>query len=860
VTGSAMPRRRLRPWVIVVGLLILGAGLFVSPFASLPLDRAGRSMVAPLHLATITDVTPAAEPVASPVTVAAGEDPVSLVASWPEQATPAAATVVSVYIAAPHLSVPVATVPVAAGLHAVALPPLPAGTTDVVTVTVTGAGGSSMLGPSAPFPSVPVPHSVTAASGAGRPCEGAGYGLGRVTIDDYTGFQGSYCEPPGFTSGTGAFCADHALAYPSGASGYRWASSVVGGNEVLINQYGRAANPADVARLGWIYGTWGSTSDPARAVAIGAITHAVMGDYPGLAVADLDPPRLAVTGGDPTTIKADVESMWHASGRDAGPYAMKIDPGAGPFTVGGSYRGRVSLTGRGGGAETGIPITVSGSSVHVVPDQPATTGPDGSLSFTWSPTAATMTLAATSGVSLPGSEVTLWHAVTAPVAVQRVLTSAGPTTPATSISLTANAPASLTLLKASADAAWVPVGAGFDFDVAQRTGPEGVWQTVAQRSTAADGTMTPVGGLLAGPYRITESAHPPAFLPGGPWEGQLASGQDTKVVLTDQVATRPVTIAKIGENPLAQPIGAGVNFEVSYDPTASGTFATPVGTWTTGADGTTPARGLAPGRYQATETTPPPGYRLAPPATFTVAPMTAADLAAPGGGVQTVSMQDLAIRGVMKLKKLDADSGAVLPGAVLTVTTTGASDPSPTGPLSSSSPSSSSPPSSARPGVEVGAGTSPATAPASAGRDGARTIGTWTTGAEPIDVADLLAGTYVVTEVAAPPGYQLPNSASQTVTLAPGQSLAVTLADHRIPPAPPAAAPSPPLPAALAITAPSLPSRGMLAMTGLPLWRLTAAGLLLAMAGAIVLFASRRQGKNCAYRSPRQGAYRGGRR
>lgn len=855
-----MPRRRLRPWVIVVGLLILGAGLFVSPFASLPLDRAGRSMVAPLHLATITDVTPAAEPVASPVTVAAGEDPVSLVASWPEQATPAAATVVSVYIAAPHLSVPVATVPVAAGLHAVALPPLPAGTTDVVTVTVTGAGGSSMLGPSAPFPSVPVPHSVTAASGAGRPCEGAGYGLGRVTIDDYTGFQGSYCEPPGFTSGTGAFCADHALAYPSGASGYRWASSVVGGNEVLINQYGRAANPADVARLGWIYGTWGSTSDPARAVAIGAITHAVMGDYPGLAVADLDPPRLAVTGGDPTTIKADVESMWHASGRDAGPYAMKIDPGAGPFTVGGSYRGRVSLTGRGGGAETGIPITVSGSSVHVVPDQPATTGPDGSLSFTWSPTAATMTLAATSGVSLPGSEVTLWHAVTAPVAVQRVLTSAGPTTPATSISLTANAPASLTLLKASADAAWVPVGAGFDFDVAQRTGPEGVWQTVAQRSTAADGTMTPVGGLLAGPYRITESAHPPAFLPGGPWEGQLASGQDTKVVLTDQVATRPVTIAKIGENPLAQPIGAGVNFEVSYDPTASGTFATPVGTWTTGADGTTPARGLAPGRYQATETTPPPGYRLAPPATFTVAPMTAADLAAPGGGVQTVSMQDLAIRGVMKLKKLDADSGAVLPGAVLTVTTTGASDPSPTGPLSSSSPSSSSPPSSARPGVEVGAGTSPATAPASAGRDGARTIGTWTTGAEPIDVADLLAGTYVVTEVAAPPGYQLPNSASQTVTLAPGQSLAVTLADHRIPPAPPAAAPSPPLPAALAITAPSLPSRGMLAMTGLPLWRLTAAGLLLAMAGAIVLFASRRQGKNCAYRSPRQGAYRGGRR
>ena len=383
VSSPVLAVRRLRPWVITVIALLVGAAILLSPIGAAP-------PTAHPPLATITDVTPI--PAASPaaVTLSAGEDPSTVVVSWPAPAQPPSATAVDVYRspsagagagAGPLL----VSVPVAAGAHAVALPALPPGGTAVVTVVLSAPSGTTTLGPSAPFPTTPSPApSSASSSGPARsailspppsvpvPCLGAGYGVGRVTVNGYAGVQGSYCVPPAFTSGAGAFCADHGLDYPVGVAGYGWVSSVAGTATALSNQYGRATDPADVARLAWIYATWATTTDPARAVAVGIITHAVMGDYPGLAVADLDPPRMAVAGGDPAAIVADVGTMWHAAEAAAGPYTMHIDPGPGPFTVGGQYHGRVVLTGRGGGPEVGVPISVSGATVAA--DPAATTG------------------------------------------------------------------------------------------------------------------------------------------------------------------------------------------------------------------------------------------------------------------------------------------------------------------------------------------------------------------------------------------------------------------------------------------------------------------------------------------------------
>ena len=759
--------RRLRPWVITVIVFLIGAAVLLSPIGAAP---------PPAHppLATITDVTPVLASAAPAVTVRAGEDPSSFVVSWPPATRPVSAAAVDVYAAGPGASSvgseagrPLVSVPVAAGAHAVALPTLPPDATDKVTVVLSGASGTTTLGPSTPFTTTTAPPAATSV-----PCAGAGYGLGQVSVDGYNGFQGSYCTPPAFTSGTGAFCADHGLDYPVGVAGYGWASSVAGTAAPLVNQYGQAANPADVARLAWIYASWAATPDPARAVAIGIITHAVMGDYPGLAVGDLDPPGIAVAGGDPTAVVADVGAMWHASGATAGPYTLQIDPGPGPFTVGGRYHGRVTLTGQGGGPEVGVPVTLTGA--PIAPDGSGTTGADGTMSFTWTATAPSVTLAARTAVPLAGTDVTVWQPATAPVPVQRVLTAGPGVAPATTVNLTANAPATLTLVKQSADAAWVPVGAGFTFDVAQATGPGGAWVTVASRQSAPDGTIAPVTGLRAGTYRVTEMAHPAAFQPGGPWTASLVAGLNNRLVLTDQVATRPVTVAKTGDNTAVQPIGAGVTFSVSFDATNNGSFTTPAGSWTTGSHGVTAAHDLAPGRYQVAEVAAPPGYQLAPPSVFTVAPVGVA-----GPTVQTVTVNDLAVRAALSLRKVDAGTGTSVAGAVLRVSTAG------------------------------------------------HVVGTFTTGRSPVAVPDLRAGHYTVTEVAAPPGYQLPAAADQSVNLAAGQTLLVTIADRRVaagPTTPPAPAPAP----------------GALAFTGVPVWRLVTAGLLLMTAGVAVLVLSRR--------------------
>lgn len=786
--------------------------------------------------------TPGGGPVAPPagggpavgaVTVASGETADMVVAHWdPGTASgPAAVDLYDAATASPTSQPPLLSVPVAPGRDGVALGVLDPSRVLVAVVTTTGPGGARLASRSfRPTADGPVTIGAVGASSLAGPsaaqvgCRGGGYGAAVVTVDGYAGVQGSYCLPPTFSDGSGAFCVDHGLDRPAAA--YGWTASPVGDGTPLVSQHGRAAPAGDLQRLAWIVGTWGSSTDPARAVAVGVVTHAVMGDYPGLGASDLSPPHLAVTGGDPAAIVADVAAMWAASAVSAGPYQLSLSIDPGPYQAGRPARGSLVLRGQGGTPVAGVPIDVSATrGASLVADGTAVTGPDGSLGFSFTPTSPDVALAASTGVALPGTGLSLWTPGRSSVAVQRVVTAGPGVRPSAVLHLAAAVVGTATLVKASSDPTTVAVGAGFAFDVAA-VGADGVATTVAARATAADGSMAPVTGLAAGHYRVTETAWPPAFIHGGPWDLTLQPGEQATWTLTDVAAPRPLQVVKTGDDPdLA--VGAGVAFALTPDPVppagpgstqaapgsavgspapgsavgtpGPGAGAGPVTTLTTGPDGTTAPVPVPPGRYLLTETSPPPGYQVAAPISVTVPPVGVA-----GPTLQVVSVVDHALPATLRMVKTDAATGVALAGARLRVERQGG--------------------------------------------DGSRTaVGVWSTVAAPTEVADLPPGRYVISEVAAPTGYQL-SAPPQVVHLDPGRTLQVTVADAAIPvattPAPPTAA-RPSLPAPLVLApAPSsavpFPATS-LAFTGLPLWRLVLAGAGAATTGGVLVVLTRRR-------------------
>jgi len=565
----------------------------------------------------------------------------------------------------------------------------------------------------------------------------------------------------------------------------------------LLNQYDEPANAADVARLNSVVTLWGSTADPARATAIGVIAHAVMGDYPGLSTGQLDPATFRVAGGDPAAIAADAAAMWGTSGADAAPYRMTISLAAGPYDVGHLAAGSARLTGVGGGAVVGVPIDFSGSAgVSVLGVVPVRTDASGVVEFHFVPLSSSLRISAAAPASLPGPDVEVWTPTGAGVPTQRVVTPGRLVAASASVTVAAQGSGQATLVKVSADPSAVPVGSGFRFSVA-RAGAGGQWVPVAVRSTTAAGVIAPLRGLLAGDYRVSEDVSPAGFVSGGPWRFTLVAGQRATWTVTDGVRGVPLQIAKTGDNPRWQPVGAGVRFSVTPLETAA---PEPVHTWVTGADGRTPAQAVAPGRYLISELAPPSGYSGAPgvvvdvPAARTTTPVPV-----------VVEVHDLAIPGTIVLRKTDARTGTLVPGAHLRIT-----------------------------------------------RDAPSTVaGTWISTDTPISVFPLPAGPYTVTEVSPPPRYQLDRNTSEVVTLGPGETLDVTFSDIPVP-APPttrsatttspivptsrSSGPSPgPAPATAttqtaAVAAPTA-SRAALAFTGSPSLRLVGWALVIAGAG-----------------------------
>lgn len=282
--------------------------------------------------------------------------------------------------------------------------------------------------------------------------------------------------------------------------------------------------------------------------------------------------------------------------------------------------------------------------------------------------------------------------------------------------------------------------AGAVFDVRYSTADDGVYdQDLGTCTTDGSGQCAPPSNdgtaLLPGRYLFTELSAPPGYYldPSTATQSVVLTPGEAGSVSFSDLQLGSLQLDKAGNDTSYYPV-AGAVFTVS-GPAPSPTV---VGTLTVGASGVTNTLlGLVPGVYTVTETAVPNGYQPVAPVSVTVAT---------GHAVTTVDVLDPVQPATVAIRKVDAERQAPLAGAVFDVrySTTG----------------------NGTYDIDLGTCTTDAAGRcAPPGNDG----------------SDLLPGSYLVTETAAPPGYVVdPSSTSQVVVLAPGENGTVTFADHQL--------------------------------------------------------------------------------
>jgi hypothetical protein len=204
----------------------------------------------------------------------------------------------------------------------------------------------------------------------------------------------------------------------------------------------------------------------------------------------------------------------------------------------------------------------------------------------------------------------------------------------------------------------------------------------------------------------------------------------TRVTTVRTVTKRPdttvtITVRKTGDATAYHPID-GATFELRADAPDGARVAGPV----TVADGRATFGPVVTNDLDdlwLVETTAPAGYALADP------------VSVPLEGTATVDVADAALRGSLRLVKVDAQTQQPVAGAILRVRY-------------------------------------------DADADGTyeTDLGTYRTETTPVVVADLLPGRYEVVEVTPPPGYELPAAARSVVVLTPDGTLTVTFSDSSL--------------------------------------------------------------------------------
>jgi len=577
-----------------------------------------------------------------------------------------------------------------------------------LAVAVAGLAALGVLGRSATpaYADGPAPCS---SGGPTSPFHGycATYG-GRNT------FYGSYGL--GFPTPTGwGLCAENAATggvYPSPSFGYSPAGAPAGADTQNDDALGFALSQAQAAGW-WTNGQGPSSADDFAAAGKILYDNVVWGQgVPSMPYGTLNAFN-------------ELQSWYNQAAGATGSPTLTMGIAGGGTTFNGSAFVQLHVQFPGSGSPTqglGILMSVTGATFNN-PAGPTTVGVStdsgGNVTIPiFASIGGPVSVSAAASVGQVG--MSFYHSGNA--AAQDLAAFPTPTTLSQSLDLTNNGgginqQGTLSIGKQVDDGSYYgPAGAVFDIEDGS-----GILQAL---TTGSDGTTPESIPLAAGPYTIHESLAPSGY--------SVAPDQSVTVVpfvntvvsysgaFEDHIQPTKISIFKGTQGAVSTPI-AGAVFDFRYDEFNSGSFGDDLGTCTTDASGSClppsndgPGNSFLPGYYQVTEVQSPPGYYTSPPTTIT-------EFAGPASGA-SFFFADFVADSVQIEKSGDDAPYAPVEGAVFSLV----------GPLPSND--------------QVGTLT--------IGPNGQSNV-----------VGNLTSGSYTLTEITPPAGYQ--PIAAQTISLPP---------------------------------------------------------------------------------------------
>jgi uncharacterized surface anchored protein len=177
----------------------------------------------------------------------------------------------------------------------------------------------------------------------------------------------------------------------------------------------------------------------------------------------------------------------------------------------------------------------------------------------------------------------------------------------------AMAPGTLSVVKAGNDTSYFGLG-GAQFEVLNSSET-----VVATLTTNAQGNTPTTTGIPAGTYTVKEIQAPNGYQLAPNQSASVVSGTNTVVSFTgeDEEQISPATLAIVKSAVGTGVLLAGAVFDIRYDSANNGVYNEDLGDCTTGSGGEcappgNDGSGFLPGDYQVTEISPPSGYDLSP--------------------------------------------------------------------------------------------------------------------------------------------------------------------------------------------------------------------------------------------------------
>jgi len=430
-------------------------------------------------------------------------------------------------------------------------------------------------------------------------------------------FYGSYGL--GFPTATGwGFCAENAATggdYPSPSFGYAPSGAPLGADTANDNALGFALSQAQAAGW-WTNGEGPSSADDFAAAGKILYDNVVWGQgIPSMPYGTLN-------------AFSELDSWYNQAAGATGSPTITIGIAGGGTTFNGSAFVQLHVQFPGSGSPTqglGILMTVSGATFNNASGPAAvgvSTDSGGNVTIPiFASVGGPVTVSAATAVGQVG--IGFYHSANS--AAQDLAAFPAPTTLSEDLGLTNNGASinqqgTLSIQKQVDDGAYYgPSGAVFDIE-----NGSGIVEAL---TTGADGTTPYSEPLIAGDYTVHESLAPPGYSVAPDQAVTVYSNQNTVVSYSgsfeEHVQPAEISIFKGTEGAESTPV-AGAVFDVRYDQFNSGTFGDDLGTCTTDASGSClppsndgPGDSFLPGYYQVTEVQAPPGYYASPPTTIT---------------------------------------------------------------------------------------------------------------------------------------------------------------------------------------------------------------------------------------------------